>query len=61
MNPTPSAATILGILLVIALGATVITLGLQTYFGRPLLLTLLGPILAATGATIFAFRLAQRV
>ena len=51
---------VLGMLAVIALGATVLSLALQTYFGRLPLLIFLGHILAATGATALALCVAKR-
>jgi len=45
---------IVGVLVIIALAATVIALSLQMYFGRLPLLALLGHLLAAFGATGFA-------
>ena len=51
---------VMAILAVIALGATVASLSLQTYFGRLPLLILFGQILAATGAAAFALWVEKR-
>lgn len=51
---------VVGVLAIIALAATAVTLGLQTYFGRLPLLALLGQAMAATGAAGFALWLKRR-
>jgi hypothetical protein len=53
-------AQTLGILTVIAFGATVSTLALQTCFGRQPLLIMLGPVMASTGAATFVVWLRKR-
>ena len=51
---------VIGVLVIIALAATVVALALQTYFGRLPLLVGFGQALAATGATAFALWLKGR-
>jgi len=51
---------IVGVLVIIALAATVVALSLQMYFGRLPLLALLGQLLAVFGAAGFALWLNNR-
>jgi hypothetical protein len=59
LAPSWSALRITGMLAVIALAATVITLLLQIYFGRLLGLVLLGQLLSALAATVFVLWIAR--
>jgi hypothetical protein len=52
--------TAFGMVIAISLASTVIALGLQSYFGRPPFLVLLGQVLAAIGATAFALKWTTR-
>lgn len=52
--------TVIGVLIAISLASTVTALALQSYFGRLPSLALLGPVLAAIGAAIFAIVLFKR-
>lgn len=60
MARTRTMLPVVGVLAIIALAATAVTLGLQTYFGRLPLLALLGQAMAATGAAGFALWLKRR-
>ena len=51
---------VIGVLVIIALAATVVALALQTYFGRLPPLAWFGQALAATGAAVFALWLKRR-
>lgn len=54
MSQNNSMFPIVGVLVIIALAATVVALSLQMYFGRLPLLALLGQLLAVFGAAGFA-------
>jgi hypothetical protein len=51
---------VIGVLVIIALAATVVALASQTYFGRLPPLAWFGQALAATGAAVFALWLKRR-
>jgi hypothetical protein len=54
MPSKPQMLQRVGVLAIIALAATDISLALQNYFGRSLVLILLGQIVAAAGAAALA-------
>jgi hypothetical protein len=60
MFSTARLLQIVGVLAIIALAATDISLALQNHFGRSLVLMLLGQIVAAGGATALALWLRKR-
>ncbi|MET4691173.1 hypothetical protein AB7M37_004812 [Sinorhizobium fredii] len=51
--------SVLGVLAVIALASTDLALFLQTYLGQRTELLLLGPVVAATAAALFALWLSK--
>jgi hypothetical protein len=60
MIPAVDRLFAIGMLLVIALGATVVALTLQHLFGRTIEGIALGPVLAVLGAAVFAGHLLQK-
>lgn len=60
MLPPGRLIPIVGTLVAISLGSTVIALALQSYFGRLPILVLLGQALAVIAAAVFALRTTRR-
>jgi hypothetical protein len=60
LSSNPQLLQVAGVLAIIALAATDISLALQNHFGRSLVLILLGQIVAAGGAAALALWLRTR-